>query len=292
MTMTRKKSSTGFTLIEMILVIVITGIIAGVVAVFLRTPVESYFSTVRRAKLTEEADSALRFVARDLQAALPNSIACTGSGGLTFLSILSGGRYREDTSSSGAPGTPLQFGSPTMSTFDMIGTGTSVTKDANGIDVSGSKSMVVVGNLSSGVPTCNSSYSAFADNAAMLAGISGSSMKISSFVGGVGYPLECNLASAAVPDSPVHEVNNREFGRLYVVNSAPVKYLCDTTNGLTKNGILIVHKDHLNACKVACDSTKARVQLVTFNLTLMDQDNAGNKELVTLLRRVTVVNTP
>jgi MSHA biogenesis protein MshO len=39
----------GFTLIEMIMVIVITGILAGMVAVFIAKPVEGYADSVRRA---------------------------------------------------------------------------------------------------------------------------------------------------------------------------------------------------------------------------------------------------
>lgn len=294
MTMTRKKSSSGFTLIELIIVIAITGIIAGMVAVFLKMPVEGYFNTVRRARLTEEADSALRFVARDMQAALPNSIVCNvpSPGGLQFLSIRSGGRYREAQTDS-ATGMPLQFDNSAMTNFDMIGTGaTSTTTDAYGKSVSGSLSRVVVGNLSNGVLNCHSSFSAFDENAATLTSISASSVTIGSH----DYPPECNLASSIVQDvdsaTPNNEVNNREFGRFYVVNSVPVTYACDTTLGLTKNGTPIVAPSHLSTCQVACDNTKARVQLVTFNLTLKDMDNAGNTELVNMLRRVTIVNRP
>jgi len=297
--MTRKKSSSGFTLIELIIVMVITGIIAATVAIFLRTPVESYFNTERRAKLTDEADSALRFVARDMQAALPNSIVCNvpSAGGLQFLSIRSAGRYREAQTLDAAgiaTGMPLQFGNSAMTNFDVIGTGaTATTTDAYGKNVSGSSSRVVVGNLSNGVPNCHSSYSAFAGNAATLAGISASSVQI----GGHDYPAECNLASADVQDDLVatpliNEANNREFGRFYVVDSTPVAYACDTTSGLTRNGIRIVDKAHVSDCHVSCDNTKGRVQLVTFYLTLMDMDNTGNAELVSMLRRVTIVNTP
>jgi len=42
----------GVTLIEMIVVIVITGIIGAAVAVFIRRPVESYVDAARRAELT------------------------------------------------------------------------------------------------------------------------------------------------------------------------------------------------------------------------------------------------
>lgn len=284
--MIRIKPSAGFTLVEMIMVIVITGILAGMVAVFIKTPVEAYFSTVRRAELTEEADSALRFAARDMQSALPNSIACTGSG-VTFLSIRSGGRFREAQTNVGT-GTPLAFGAATTS-FDMIGSGAdSATKDARGNSVSGLPSRVVIGNLSSGVATCHSDYSGFVNNAAMLSSLSASSVAI----GSNSYPVECNLASPIVQDDPgtaaVNEINNREFGRFYVVDSSPVTYVCNTASGLTRNGMAVVASNHVSACQVACDQTKARVQLITFNLALQDRDN----EPVNMLRRVTIVNRP
>lgn len=285
--MIKNKPSAGFTLVEMIMVIVITGIIGGMVAVFIKAPVEGYFSTVRRAELTEEADSALRFVARDLQSALPNSIACDGVGGVTFLSIRSGGRFRE-AQTNAVTGTPLVFGTATTS-FDMIGTGAaSVAFDARGNGVSGSSSRVVVGNLSSGVAICHSDYSAFASNdAATLSSLGANSVTVGSNT----YPAECYMASPTVQDdsgTPINEINNREFGRFYVVDSSPVAYVCNTASGLTRNGTAVVASNHLSACQVACDSTKARVQLITFNLTLQDRDN----EPVNMLRRVTIVNRP
>ena len=64
----------GFTLIEAIVVIVITGIIASMVAVFIRTPVDGYLDAERRAGLTDIADTAVRRMARDIRLALPNSV--------------------------------------------------------------------------------------------------------------------------------------------------------------------------------------------------------------------------
>ena len=87
--------SEGFTLVEMIMVIVITGIIAGVVTIFLQKPVQGYFDAVRRAGLSDVADGALRRIARDIQTALPNSIRSTDANNyfLEFLPVRSGGRY-------------------------------------------------------------------------------------------------------------------------------------------------------------------------------------------------------
>ncbi len=87
----------GFTLIEMIIVIVITAIVGSMVAVFLRAPLESYVAQDRRARLADAADTALRRMARDIRLALPNSVRVTSVGNvvhLEFLATRSGGRYR------------------------------------------------------------------------------------------------------------------------------------------------------------------------------------------------------
>ncbi|MDP1682827.1 MAG: prepilin-type N-terminal cleavage/methylation domain-containing protein, partial [Burkholderiales bacterium] len=56
----------GFTLIEMVVVIVLTSILASVVAMFIRLPVQGYVDTARRAEMTDIADTALRRMGRDL----------------------------------------------------------------------------------------------------------------------------------------------------------------------------------------------------------------------------------
>ena len=85
----------GFTLIEMSIVIVLTSIIASAVAVFIRLPVQGYVDTARRAEMSDEADTALRRLGRDLRLALPNSVRVTDSGAtIEILLTKIGGRYR------------------------------------------------------------------------------------------------------------------------------------------------------------------------------------------------------
>ena len=98
--MTSQRTQQGFTLVEMIVVMVITGIIGGMVAVFLKAPVQGYVDSARRAELTDVADTALRRIGRDLRLALPNSVrvagTCDGTGScfIEYLPTKGGGRYR------------------------------------------------------------------------------------------------------------------------------------------------------------------------------------------------------
>jgi len=94
-----RRSDAGFTLIEAVVAIVITGILVGAVAVFITKPVEGYADSVRRAELTDAADVALRRMARDVRLALPNSLR-TVANGFEFIMTKSGGRYREETDGS------------------------------------------------------------------------------------------------------------------------------------------------------------------------------------------------
>ncbi|MBN8766559.1 MAG: hypothetical protein ABT22_06965 [Thiobacillus sp. SCN 64-317] len=85
----------GFTLIEMIIVIAITAIVGSMVALFLRAPLDSYVAQDRRARLADEADTALRRMGRDIRLALPNSVRVNPAGSaVEFLGTRSGGRYR------------------------------------------------------------------------------------------------------------------------------------------------------------------------------------------------------
>ena len=121
----------GVTLIEMIIVISITAIIAGAVSVFISRPVEGYADAARRAEMSDIADTALRRMTRDLRTALANSIriTCVPSCGptssvyyLEYLQSSGGGRYRAEKDSGGL-GDILDFTLlPGDSSFDVIGT--------------------------------------------------------------------------------------------------------------------------------------------------------------------------
>lgn len=84
----------GFTLVELVVVIVITGILAAALTVFLKPTIDGYFDTRRRADLTDMADTALRRMAKDIRSAVPNSIRSVSASCFQLVPTTAGGRYR------------------------------------------------------------------------------------------------------------------------------------------------------------------------------------------------------
>jgi MSHA biogenesis protein MshO len=107
----------GFTLVELIMVIVLMGVIGGIMSVFMKGPIDAYFSSGRRAALTDVADTTLRRIARDLHRALPNSIRTSGTNCLEFIPTKTGGRYRVQDN---LAGDSLDF-AISDTTFNMLG---------------------------------------------------------------------------------------------------------------------------------------------------------------------------
>jgi len=104
------------------MVIVLMGVIGGMVAVFMKSPIDAYVAGGRRAALTDVADTVVRRMARDIQRALPNSIRTAGDQCVEFIPTKTGGRYRE--AGSGA----LDFTTAATS-FNMLGSNSALPAD-------------------------------------------------------------------------------------------------------------------------------------------------------------------
>lgn len=138
----RTRRQTGVTLIELIAVIVITGIIATILGVFIVRPIQGYQDQVRRAELVDAAEMALRRTALEIRRSLPNSVrirdavgnvndvTCNAAGqtcAIEILSTLDGARYREGPGTvpgghaHGSSGFRLSFSGPDTDGFNIVG---------------------------------------------------------------------------------------------------------------------------------------------------------------------------
>jgi len=123
----RRLTQRGFTMVELVMVIVIAGVMAASITVFLKPVFDSYFDSRRRADLTDMADTALRRMATDIRSAVPNSVVSVSSTCFQLVPTSGGGRYRmaaDTVNGAGCtPGTncsaPLNIAQPATS-FDVL----------------------------------------------------------------------------------------------------------------------------------------------------------------------------
>ncbi|MDO8701062.1 MAG: prepilin-type N-terminal cleavage/methylation domain-containing protein [Undibacterium sp.] len=113
------KYQSGFTLIEAIMVMTITAVLAAGVAVFLRKPIDGYMDLARRTELSDIADTTARRITRDLHLALPNSVRMPSNQCMEFLPTINGGRYRADVD--GAGGGNVFSTATSLAALDVLG---------------------------------------------------------------------------------------------------------------------------------------------------------------------------
>jgi MSHA biogenesis protein MshO len=297
---------TGFSLVEAVVVIAISGIIVAAVALFIRAPVTGYVDTAHRAELTDIADTALRRIGRDLRTALPNSIRVTSVGSVFFLEYLevrTGGRYRADTSGGAtAPACPNDdtrvtdddilsfYASPSVATdtcFKTLGNIPNIAQIVN-------TDYVVVFNL--GIPGA-SAYESPNTNKSLISGTSTS---------GNEDRIAFNAQTFRLP-SP---------GDRFVVITGPVSYVCDPVGGtlrrysgyaiqasqpnsagaapLSTAPVNALLASHVSACSFTYNSAVVaqRDGLVTMSLSVAEANSQGKDETVTLYEAAHVSNVP
>jgi MSHA biogenesis protein MshO len=162
--MTRRNQQSGFTLVELIMVIVIMGVIGGTVAVFMKSPIDAYFDTARRAGIADVADTTVRRMARDIRKALPNSIRLSGSQCIEFIPTRTGGRYRIEEITAGDESS-LKFTAADES-FNMLGLNSALPADQQIRASGGVNDVIAVYNL--GI-TGSDAYAG--DNTAAITGV-------------------------------------------------------------------------------------------------------------------------
>lgn len=308
----QRQNQRGFTLVEMIVVMVITGIIGGMVAIFIKAPVQGYVDSARRAEMTDIADTALRRLARDIRTAVPNSVrlpAPTGSTYIEFLPTKAGGRYRGAPATVGAvacgsyAGAVLNFDAQDTC-FEIIGTGIALTKHATDEDKS---DQIVIGSTqSSGNPPY---IKTFAGNGVRrpYTGITGLQTAVSitneqfpafaelegqrfDVVPGdqqaVTYACEptVGVACAAVDGEGTCRLR-RYWGYGFIAN--PANAVPPTFTGQTAVPVSAILADRVSACSIVYDLVNQRNGLVAITLGI-----TRGGESVSLYHTIHVNNVP
>lgn len=269
----RTAFQSGLTLVELVVTIVITGIIAAGIAVFIQRPVEGYLDAERRAELTDEADTALRRITRDLRTALPNSVRVDASGKfIEFIETTGGGRYRAELDSGGL-GNILDF-TAADTTFDVIGPAPAL--------VAGNQ--IVVYNLNS---SGTSSNAYFGDNRAALTSTAAPPVAIASTL----FPESSPARRFHVVSGPVtYGCTGGQLIRYsgYAYNTAQV---APPVGG--SSAVLAGNVDVAN-CSFAytAGSLGERSGTVSMVLTLVRSGGAGTPEQVRLFQQAQVNNAP
>lgn len=218
----------GFTLVEMIVVIVITGIIGGIVAIFVTAPVQGYVDSSRRAAMTDIADTALRRMSRDIRTALPNSVRVTacGSGGqcLEYLETVAGGRYKTHACLEGGTCTSLTTLGDLVSGADGTVSSTLVN---GGVLIPGTTRVAVYNQYNNAAEDCSA-----ANPSAYCAAGSGGAPAITAVTNGANAEDVISFASTSfIP------AGGSPYNRFQII-SQPVTYACLPVAGGGTSGTL------------------------------------------------------
>lgn len=293
----------GFTLVEAIMAIVITGIVAGMVAVFIRQPVDAYFDVARRSTLSDTADTALRRIGRDLRLAVPNSVRVNSTCSTTdcyleYLPIIDGGRYRADLTSASA-GDILDFASASDSSFDVLGPSVTVPANAYLVIYNTGQCSDAGCTAACTSPGCTAGANAYEGCNRRAAGV-GSGNTVSFTAGVCPFPFDSAGHRFQIAGGPVTYAcenvgtgsNGDGAGTLSLYTgyaSAGGNWSTQpaSTVALSSATTIAVLADKVSACTITYDALSATNGLVTIQLTLM-----RNSESVTLHHEIHVDNIP
>jgi MSHA biogenesis protein MshO len=270
----------GFTMVELVMVIVLMGIVGGMVVSFMKPPIDAYFAVIRRAALTDQADTVARRISRDIRTALPNSMRTPSSQCLEFIPTKTGGRYRAGDLTAN-DGTALDFSDPPDSAFNILGSNNSLAADQR-IAVN---DLIAIYNLGiTGSDAYNNS-----DNTSSVTAIGAET----------GAPLETPLT--ITPKKFPLESPGRRF---HVIPAAEkvVAYVCSGGNLYRTASSVFYAESSANVCPTSGAVLARKVSACNFDYSGSDvQRNAlvtlvlqftDSAETVSLHQDVHVSNTP
>ncbi len=272
----------GFTLVELVVTLALTGIVATVAWRNIAGPVVAFNDQARRSQLVDTAVGALDRISRELRLALPNSVRVTGTTAVEFLRTNAGGRYREQAGSGGA-GSPLSF-TASSGTFDVLGgfpAASTIVGGASGRAscMSGVSDCLVIFN------TGQSGANAFAgDNVAGIVSASTTSVQFTRSDAGSPFPFRSPEQHFFIVDTPVSLICDATSGELRRYADYAITSSQNVPPGT--QGTLLAN--HVISCGFAyVPGTHSRAGMVNVSLTIAE---AG--EAVTLLQQVRIPNVP
>jgi MSHA biogenesis protein MshO len=264
----------GFTLVELIVVMVLMGILAGSFTVFFKPAVDAFFDARRRADMTDAADTALRKMAQDIRRAVPNSLnlieplydATHAVACFQIVPTIGGGRYRTDIDTADAAAVALNDSS--TSPYRMSILASQGTTPAAG-------HFVVINNQ-------NGDY-VYGSGGASLASITvpgnpltlGGNPTASGYMGGR-FQLVSNNES-----SVMYSCANNQLTRKAFTGIPTKKAMCET------DGVLVA--GNVSNCAFTYGDAGATYGLLTMSLVLT---HPASGESITLGYAVHMDNTP
>jgi MSHA biogenesis protein MshO len=257
-------------MIELVMVIVIMGVIGGMVAMFMKSPIDAYFDSARRAALTDVADTTVRRIARDIRKALPNSVRVPNNQCLEFIPTKIGGRYRTEDATVG-DGTRLDFTAADTG-FNMFGSNNALPADQRIVqdDVIAVYNLGIIGS---------DAYNQDNTSAVSGAPVDGTETQI---------PINSKQFPLASGGNRFHVVPKDEKVVAYVCTGDQLRRTASTTFASACPATGAVLADRVSSCTFVYNgSDLQRNALVQITLQF-----AENNETMSLYHEVHVNNTP
>lgn len=267
----------GFTLIEAVVVMVVMGAIAGMIASLVSKPITAYLDQARRASLSDASATSTRRIGIELASALPNSVRVDATGTyLEFIPVSAIGRFRAATTATGT-GDVLNINDVSDASFDILGPPITINKT----------DYLVIYNL--GLPGAD----AYAGDTRRALSSNGTAItNIAYSVAGSQFPAASPSNRFHVVQTPITYVCTPGAGGTGTIRRYSGYYFSATQPtslaalaGATSNALLV---DKVSSCSFTyTDGAMARMGLVTTRLKL----TAGG-ETVSLVSQAHVENTP
>ncbi len=289
----RRTMQQGFSLIELIVVIVLLGVLAVGGGLLILRPIEAYDDQLRRQQLVDQGEMALRQIARDIRRALPNSIRIAPAGAgfaVEMVNTVDGARYRDEIGGVDYvnPTDVLDFISPDAE-FNFLGRLGNVTPAqiatmriviyntsppniyAEAVDLTDFEGIITRGDMTIGLSTPNPGPDDDEDHVILSAPFR--------------FTQQSPGQRAFIVDGPISYICNPATNRILRYSGYPFSAAQPVPPVGGTSGLLVTQLSGCNMTYTA--GTSQRGGILTVEITI---DDSG--EAINLLHQIHVVNVP